>query len=149
VCKVFFGVITGVNRHIEVGIIQKLDLQGLRFFLGRDGVYLRHIRDGQPVAQMPFLPLSIIQSVGSLEEGTHFGVLPESGTKQEFLERKLLELWLEDLQNVKIYWSQKENLLVPIPHVQPIGWAGTENFGLSQNTLLNMSRILNSKCPKR
>jgi hypothetical protein len=37
-----------------------------------------------------------------------------------------LELWLEDLQNAKISWSQKKDLLVPILHVQPIGWSGTE-----------------------
>ncbi len=89
VCKVFLGVPTGVNRHVEVGIIRKLDLQGLRFFLGRDDVYLRHVRDGRPVAQLPFLALSIIQPVRSLEGGTHFGMLPESGTKQEFFERRL------------------------------------------------------------
>jgi hypothetical protein len=89
VCKVFFGVPTRVNRHVEVGLVWKLDLQDLRFFLGRDNVYLRHVQDGRSVAQLPFLPLSIIQPVGSLEGGTHFGVLPESGTKQEFLERRL------------------------------------------------------------
>jgi hypothetical protein len=69
--------------------VRKLDLQGLRFFLGRDNVYLRHVRDGQPVAQLPFLALSILQPVARLEGGTHFVVLPESGTKQEFLERRL------------------------------------------------------------
>jgi hypothetical protein len=89
VCKVFLGVPTGVNRHVEVRLVQKLDLQGLRFFLGRDDVYLRHLQYGRLVAQLPFLALSIIQPIGSLEGGTHFGVLPESGTKQEFLERRL------------------------------------------------------------
>jgi hypothetical protein len=88
VCKVF-GVPTGLNRHNEVGLVRKLDLQSLRFSLGRDDVYLRHVRDGWPVAWLPFLALSIIQPVGSLEGGTHFGVLPEFGTKQEFLERRL------------------------------------------------------------
>jgi hypothetical protein len=38
-----------------------------------------------------------------------------------------LKWWLEDLQNAKISWGQK-NLLVPIPHIQPIGWSGTEIF---------------------
>jgi hypothetical protein len=85
----YLGVTMGVNRHVEVGIVWKLDLQGLRFFLGRDNVYLRHVRDGRPVAQLPFLTLSIIQPVRSLEGGTHFGVLPEYGTKHEFLERRL------------------------------------------------------------
>jgi hypothetical protein len=89
VCKLFLGVPTEVKWHVEVGIVGKLDLQGLRFFLGRDDVYLRHVRDEWLVAQLPFLTLSIIQPVGSLEGGTHYGVLPESGTKQEFLERRL------------------------------------------------------------
>jgi hypothetical protein len=87
--EVFLGVPTGVNRHFEVGIDRKLDLQGLLFFVGRDNVYLRHVWDGRLVAQLPILKLSIIQPFGSLERGTHFGMLPESSTKQEFLERRL------------------------------------------------------------
>ncbi len=73
--KVFLGVPTGVNRHVEVGLVRKLDLQGLRFFLGRDDVYLGHVRDGWPVAQLPFLALGNIQPVRSHEGGTHFGML--------------------------------------------------------------------------
>jgi hypothetical protein len=52
------------------------------------------------------------------------------------------EWLLEDLQNAKKAWSQK-TLLVPIPHVRPIGWSGTENFGLLLNALLDVSRVLN------
>ena len=66
----------------------------------------------------------------------------------ELVGTQLFEWWREDLQNAKIPWSQKKNLLVPIPHVQPIGWSGTENFGLLLNALLDVSRVLNSKCPK-
>ncbi len=79
--KVFLGVPMRVYGHVEVGLVWKLDLQGLRFFLGHDNIHLRFIRDGQPVAQLPFLALSICQPVRRLEVGTHFGVLPESGTK--------------------------------------------------------------------
>ncbi len=43
----------------------------------------------------------------------------------------------------------KINSLVPILHVQPIGWSGTEDFSLLLNALLNVSRVLNSKCPKK
>ncbi len=89
VCKAFLSVPTGVYGHVEVGLVWKLDLQGLRFFLGRDNVHLRYVRDGWPVAQLPFLVLSILQPVGRLEGGTHFCVLPESSTKQECLERRL------------------------------------------------------------
>ncbi len=87
--KVLLGVPTRVYEHVEVGLAWKLDLQGLRFFLGHDNVHLRYVRDGRPVAQLPFLALSILQPVRRLEGGTHFSVLPESGTKQEFLERRL------------------------------------------------------------
>jgi hypothetical protein len=80
--KVFLGVPMGVYRHVEVGLVWKLDLQGLRYFLGREDIHFRYVRDGQPVAQLPFLALSILQPIGRLEDGTHFGVLPESGTKQ-------------------------------------------------------------------
>ncbi len=70
--KVFLSVPMGVNRHVEVGLVRKLDIQGLKFFLGHDDVYLRHVRDGWLVAQLPFLALSIIQPLESLEGGTHF-----------------------------------------------------------------------------
>ncbi len=87
--KVFLGVSTGVNRHIEVGIIGKLDLQDWKFFLGHDDIHLSYVRDGRLVAQMPFLALGILLLVGRLEGSTHFGVLPESGTEHKFLERRL------------------------------------------------------------
>ncbi len=83
--KVFLSVPMGVNVHIDVGIVRKIDLQHLRFFLGRDHIHLSYVWDGHPVAQLPFLTLRILQPVGRLEGGTHFGVLPESGTEQEFL----------------------------------------------------------------
>jgi hypothetical protein len=72
----------GVCGHVEVGLVWKLDLQGLRFFLGSEDNHLRYVRDGPMFAQLPFLALSILQLVGRLEGGAHFGVLPESGTKQ-------------------------------------------------------------------
>jgi hypothetical protein len=88
VCKVFFNVSTGVNGHIEVGIVGKPDLQDLRFFLGHDNIHLNNIRDGQLVAQLPFLAFGILQPVKSLEGSTHFFVLLESGTEHEFLGRR-------------------------------------------------------------
>jgi hypothetical protein len=87
--KVILIVPTGVDRHAEVGHIGKLDLEDLRIFLGRDDVYHRDVRDRWPMRQLPLLALSILQPVWGLEGGTHFGVMPESGTQQEFLERRL------------------------------------------------------------
>jgi hypothetical protein len=72
-----------------MGIIQKPDLQDLRFLLGHHDIPLRNIRDGRPVAQLPFLTLGILRPFESLEGSTHFGILPESGTEHEFLERRL------------------------------------------------------------
>jgi hypothetical protein len=89
VYKVFLDVPMGVNGHTEVGLVWKLDLENLRFFLGCADVHHRYVRNGWPVGQLLLLALSILQPVRRLEEGTHFGVLPESGTKQEFLERRL------------------------------------------------------------
>jgi hypothetical protein len=80
VSKVFLIDPTGVNGHAEVGRIRKLDLEDLRLFLGRDNVYHWDIRNGQPMRQLPFLALSILQSIRRLEGGTHFGVIPESST---------------------------------------------------------------------
>ncbi len=45
-----------------------------------DNVCLRHIQNGWLVGQLPFLALGILQPIGRLGGGTHFGVLPESGT---------------------------------------------------------------------
>jgi hypothetical protein len=61
----------------------------MRFFLGPDDIHLSYVQDGRPVAQLPFLALRILQPVGRLEGSTHFVVLLESGTEQEFLERRL------------------------------------------------------------
>ncbi len=87
--KVFLGVPTGINGHIEVGIIGKPDLEDLRFFLVCDDIHLSYIQDGRPVAQLPFLALQYLQPVGRLEGSTLFCVLPESGTKRKILERRL------------------------------------------------------------
>ncbi len=89
-CNVFLVVPTGGDGHAEVGRVGKLDLEDLGFFLGRDNVNHRKVRNGLPMRQLPFLALSVVlQHVRRLEESTHFGVLPESGTQQEFLERRL------------------------------------------------------------
>ncbi len=89
VYEVFLVVPTGVNGHAEVGRIRKLDLEDLRIFLGRDDVFHGGVRNGRPVRQLPLLALSVLQPVWGLEGGTHFGVMPESGTQQEFLKRRL------------------------------------------------------------
>ncbi len=87
--KVFLIVPTGVDRHAEVGRVGKLDLEDLRIFLGRDDVYHGDVRNRQPMKQLPLLALSVLQSVWGLEGGTHFGMMPEWGTQQEFLKRRL------------------------------------------------------------
>jgi hypothetical protein len=71
---------TGVNGHAEVGHVRKFDLEDLRLFLGRDDVYHWDVRNGRPMRQLSLLALSVLQPVWGLEGGTHFGVMPESGT---------------------------------------------------------------------
>ncbi len=44
--KVFLVVPMGVDGHAEVGRIRKHDVEDLRFFLGRDDVYHRNVRNG-------------------------------------------------------------------------------------------------------
>ncbi len=81
VCEVFLIVPTGINGHdAEVGRVRKLYLEDLRLFLGRDNVYHWHIRNGRLMRQLSIFALSILQPVCGLERGTHFGVMPESGT---------------------------------------------------------------------
>jgi hypothetical protein len=87
--EVFLIVPTGVDGHAVVGRVRKLDLEDLGFFLGHDDVNHRNVQNGRPMRQLSFLALSVLQPIRRLEGGTHFGVLPESGTKQEFLERRL------------------------------------------------------------
>ncbi len=87
--EVFLIVPTGVNRHAEVGRIRKLDIEDLRIFLGRDNVYHGDVWNRWPMRQMPLLTLSVLQPVWGLEGGTHFGVMPEPGTQQVFLKRRL------------------------------------------------------------
>jgi hypothetical protein len=70
-------------------IIWKLDLQNLGFFLGGYKIHHRDVQDGLPIAQLPFLTLQILKPVGRLEGSTHLGVLPESSTEHELLERRL------------------------------------------------------------
>ncbi len=78
--EVFLVVPMGVDGHAEVGRIGKLDLEDLGFFLGCDDVNHRNIGNGWPMRQLLFLALSVLQPIQRLEGGTHFGVLPESGT---------------------------------------------------------------------
>ena len=63
-----------------VGHVRKLDLEDLRLFLAHDDVYHRDVQNGRPMRQLPFLELSVLQSIWGLEGGTHFGMMPESGT---------------------------------------------------------------------
>ncbi len=85
--KVFLIVPTGLNVHVDVdvGIVRKLDLEKLRFFLRRDDVHHMYVWDRRPVTQLPFLALSILQPIGRLEGSTHFGVLSESVLNRSFL----------------------------------------------------------------
>ncbi len=78
--EVFLVVPTGVNGHAEVGRVRKLDLEDLRLFLGHDDVYHWDVRNRWPMRQLSFFALSVLQPVWGLEGGTHFGVMPESGT---------------------------------------------------------------------
>jgi hypothetical protein len=78
--EVFLIVPMGVDGHAEVGRIRKLDLEDLGFFLGHDNVFHRNVQNGWPMRQLPLLALSVLQPIRRLEGGTHFGILPESGT---------------------------------------------------------------------
>jgi hypothetical protein len=47
-----------------------------------------YMRDGWLTTQLPFLALQILQSIWALEDGTHFGGLPECQTQHEFFDGK-------------------------------------------------------------
>ncbi len=81
--KIFLVVPSGEDGHVEEVPIR---LEAFQHLLG--GFYIRwgDMQDGWPTAQLPFLVLQILQSLGALEDGTHFGVLPECGTQHESLE---------------------------------------------------------------
>ena len=71
-CKVFLRVPLGDDGHVEDGPIGKLDLEGFRRFLGVPQISRGDLRYGWPTAQLPFLALQILKSLGALEGGTHF-----------------------------------------------------------------------------
>ncbi len=75
-CKVFLGVLMGVDGHVEDGGVWKLDLQTLRLLHGGYEICWWDVRNGWPTAQLPFLAFGILQPAGSLEGSTHFGMLP-------------------------------------------------------------------------
>jgi hypothetical protein len=79
--KIILIVPTGVDRHAEVGRVGKLHLENLKILLGHDDVYHRDVREKRPMRQLPLLALSVLQPVWGLEGGTHFGVMPESGSR--------------------------------------------------------------------
>ncbi len=58
-----------------------------------------------------------------------------------------LEWWLEDSQNAKISWSPQKDLLVPTCTYGRLDSLVVKVWSLA-NALLDMSRVLNSKCPK-
>ncbi len=86
--KVFLGVPSGEDGHVEDGPMGKLDLEAFWQFLGGHYFLGGDAWDGWPIAQLPFLALWILQSLGAIEGGTHLGVLPECGTQHESLERR-------------------------------------------------------------
>ncbi len=68
-------------------------------------------------------------------------------TLAELVGTQPLEWWLEDLQNVKISWFQKKYLLVPT-HTYGRLDSLVAKVRFLANALLDVSRVLNSKCPK-
>jgi hypothetical protein len=87
----FYGVskLAATDGHVEVGPIQKLDLEAFGCFLGGYQIRQGDVRDGWLTAHLPFLALRILQSLGALEDGTHLGMLPECGTQHESLEGRI------------------------------------------------------------
>ncbi len=80
---------------------------------------------------------------------------PESSTQQKFLERRLWQNLEEPSRlnfGLKIRRMQKiigpkKNLLVPTPTYGQLDSLVAMDWSLT-NALLDMSKILNSKCPK-
>jgi hypothetical protein len=58
--KVFLGVPSEEDGHVEDSSIKKLDLQGFLHFLGGHEIRLWDVRDGGPTAQLLFLALGIL-----------------------------------------------------------------------------------------
>ncbi len=65
----------------------------------------------------------------------------------ELVGTQLLEWWLEDSKNVKILWSPLKKMLVPTCMYGQLNSLVVKVRSLA-NALLDVSRVLNSKCPK-
>ncbi len=97
----------GVNGHIEVGIVGKLDLQDLRFFLGHDDIRLSYIQDGRLVTQLPILHSEFFNPLGDLRVELILAYCQSPVLSTSFLKKTLaglvgtqpLEWWLENLQS--------------------------------------------------
>jgi hypothetical protein len=63
-----------------------LRLSGNSLVVTRFGRGAYGVRDGWPTAQLPFLALRILQSLGAIAVGTHSGLLPEVCTQHESFE---------------------------------------------------------------
>ncbi len=98
----------------------------------------------------PFFALSILQHVGRLEVGTHFwrrydtrvqysAEVSWKESSAELVGTRPLEFWLEDSQNAKISWSQR-NLLVPTCTYGRWDSLVAKVWSLA-NALLEMSRV--------
>jgi hypothetical protein len=83
------------------------------------------------MAQLPFLALGILQPIRRLEGVTHFGLLPESGTKQEFLEKRMK----------KNFGPRKKTFLCRFRTFDQLDGLVQNNFGLLPKALLNVNRV--------
>ncbi len=59
-CKVFLGVSSGEDGHVEDGPIGMLHLQTIWHFLGGYEIHRWDVRDGWLATQLPFLALGVL-----------------------------------------------------------------------------------------
>ncbi len=155
--KVFLGVALGEVGHVEEGPIGK---GSLTFRLSKDSlVVTRSVGEtywmgGQLLICLfsyseSFKLLGLVRMVvilaccQSVVPSTSLLNVDLGGTSRNQVAYVVV---LENLQRTKVLVLDSK---LPILHLRPVGWPGTEIFfGFFKNILLNKSRVLNSKCPE-
>ncbi len=141
--KVFFVVPMGVNVHVDVGIVRKLDLVNLGNFLGCDNVHHRYVRDGSWLLSCPFSHSASFNPSGVLRVvlilvWCQSPVLSGRFLKEYFCGTcKNPAAWMMawTLAECKNFLVPEKKPLVPTSHVWPIGLSGTvKNWPLTKCT---------------
>jgi hypothetical protein len=138
VCKVFLGVLMGVDGHVENGTIWKLDLQTCNSSLVVTKSVTGTYGTGVWLLCCLFLHSKSFNPSGALRIELILVCCQSAALSMSLLKEDLggihrntaacVVAWKTIFAECEIPWSQNKLLLVPMLHVRPVGRPGTEQF---------------------